>query len=205
MKFHGFEIPNKILRTGKLKDATSSEIYGRPFFRFSLIDDHELHIKIHTDFYAISITHNGVAVYHTECSGTLDTVNDIIATKIVDYFERLHDTPNTPNTPQAKTSACPSFDQIPLSALIALAKRYELGEKKYGRDNWRKSLTDKMYVVERLNHVIMHAKTLQGKLLGEIPWDEDDDAGAILWGGAFCAEAARVSEWGKEINNEIDL
>src|SRR5688572_28864882 len=57
------------------------------------------------------------------------------------------------------SSYCPDFAQIPLDALISLAKRYELGEKKHGRDNWRKGLTDKSYVVERLNHVIRHAYT----------------------------------------------
>lgn len=93
------------------------------------------------------------------------------------------------HTSGATSSACHDYAQIPISALDALAARFEYGEKKHGRDNWRKGLHDKTYVVERLNHVIRHAKLLADKLMGLAQWDEDDDAGAILWGGAFAAEA----------------
>jgi hypothetical protein len=92
----------------------------------------------------------------------------------------------------ATSSECPDFAQIPLTALIALANRFKLGEAKHGRDNWRKGLSDKRYVIERLNHVAFHAMKLAHKIENGLPLDTDDDAGAIMWGGAFAVEAVRV-------------
>ena len=89
------------------------------------------------------------------------------------------------------TSHCPDFSQIPLEALVSLARRYELGAKKHGKDNWRPGIKDKSYCIERLNHVINHAFTLIGKLEGRIENDGDDDAGAILWGGALAVLATK--------------
>lgn len=89
----------------------------------------------------------------------------------------------------ATSSHCPRYDYIPLSALNSLAERYELGVEKHGKDNWRRGIPDVDYCLERLNHVIRHAITLQLKLQGKMSWDGDDDAGAILWGGAFATEA----------------
>lgn len=89
----------------------------------------------------------------------------------------------------ATSSHCPDFGQIPLQALIELAKRFELGEVKHGRDNWRKGLDDQAYVISRLNHVIYHAYKLINKIEGKLPWDDDNDASAIMWGGAFAVEA----------------
>lgn len=91
----------------------------------------------------------------------------------------------------ATSSVCPDFAQIPTAALMSLANRYKLGEAKHGRDNWRKGLSDKRYVIERLNHVIFHAKKLADKIENGLPLDDDDDAGAIMWGGAFAVEAVR--------------
>lgn len=94
----------------------------------------------------------------------------------------------------ATSSYCPDFGQIPLGALKALALRYELGEKKHGRDNWRKGLADDRYVIERLNHVIYHAMKAINKLEGKLEDNGDDDAGAIMWGGAFLSEALAIRE-----------
>lgn len=92
----------------------------------------------------------------------------------------------------ATSSACPDFSLIPLDALIALAERYSLGVQKHGKDNWRKGLTDKDYVIQRLNHGIYHALKMINKLEGKIENDGDDDAGAIMWCGAFASEAAKI-------------
>lgn len=88
----------------------------------------------------------------------------------------------------AGTSKTPRFDLIPRDALIRLADRYELGLK-YGEDNWRKGMEDKAYVIERISHVVDHALKLREKLKGRLPHDGDDDAAAIMWGGAFLCEA----------------
>lgn len=89
----------------------------------------------------------------------------------------------------ATSSYCPDFAQIPVLALIRLAKRFELGAKKHGRKNYMGGVHDKSYVIERLNHVIHHCYKLIQKLEGDLPFDKDDDAGGIMWGGAFATLA----------------
>lgn len=93
------------------------------------------------------------------------------------------------NESGAKSSSVPRLDLIPYRTLLALAARFEKGEKRYGRNNWRKGLTDKEYVLERAAHILNHVEILIEKLQGLRPDDGDDDVGAILWGGAFLAEA----------------
>lgn len=89
----------------------------------------------------------------------------------------------------AKSSNVPRLDLIPYQALVRLAGRYEKGLLRYGRENWRKGLTDKDYVLERAAHVLNHAAILIEKLQGLRPDDGDDDAAAVMWGGAFLCEA----------------
>lgn len=89
----------------------------------------------------------------------------------------------------ARASACEDYTGIPLSALDALARRHAIGAAKHGRDNYRKGMGDPEYVRARLSHIVRHALTLAAKLDGREPWSEDDDIGAILWGGMFLAEA----------------
>jgi len=92
----------------------------------------------------------------------------------------------------ASSSACLDFAQIPFEALRVLGERYALGQIKHGRHNWRKGLHNKEYVLARASHLIQHAFKLANQLDGTMPWDEDDNIGAILWGGAFMAEARRL-------------
>lgn len=87
----------------------------------------------------------------------------------------------------AKTSSCPRLDLIPYEAQLRLAARFEVGETRYGRDNWRKGLRDDEYVAERIAHLMNHAARILAKMRGQIPDDGEDDAGAILWAGAFLA------------------
>jgi hypothetical protein len=89
----------------------------------------------------------------------------------------------------ATSSKVPRYDLIPIEALIRVAERYELGLAKHGKDNWRKGLGDKAYLINRATHVIDHALKLIAKLEGYIRDDGDDDIGAILWGGCFLAVA----------------
>jgi hypothetical protein len=92
----------------------------------------------------------------------------------------------------ARSSKCLDYTGIPLSTLDALAERQMLGAEKHGRNNYRKGLDDRDYTLARLSHVIRHAATLAAKMDGREPWNEDDDIGAILWGGMFLAEARSV-------------
>lgn len=91
----------------------------------------------------------------------------------------------------ATTSKCHDFGQIPYSALVLLAKRFEFGGLKHGRDNWKKGLGNLKYALERINHIINHCYYLSSQLDSGIDLSEDtieDNIGAILWGGAFLAE-----------------
>lgn len=93
-------------------------------------------------------------------------------------------------TTNTGSSSCPELGQIPYHALERLAGRYELGAKKYGQDNWRGGLTDKNYVIHRLEHCIRHAYSLINKLRNGVDNNSvDDDAAAIMWAGAFACEA----------------
>lgn len=94
----------------------------------------------------------------------------------------------------ATNTPCPGFHRIPFVALVALAERFEVGEiKRAGKGCWNSAIpgSDAMltqeFVVERLNHVIKHALVALGKLHGTIPFNGDDDAGAIMFGGATLA------------------
>lgn len=87
----------------------------------------------------------------------------------------------------ARTSACPRLDLIPYEANLRMAGRFEMGAKRYGRDNWRRGLQDEDYVAERIAHLMNHAARFLAKMRGQIRDDGEDDAGAILWAGAFLA------------------
>ncbi len=87
----------------------------------------------------------------------------------------------------AKTSACPRLDLIPYESLLRQAARFEVGLSRYGKGNWRKGLADNDYVAERIAHLINHAARFLAKMEGRMPEDGEDDAGAILWAGAFLA------------------
>jgi hypothetical protein len=94
------------------------------------------------------------------------------------------------NDTKAKTSHSFRFDLIPHEALVRLAERYRFGAEKYGENNYQKSIGDIDYTIERLNHVVEHTFTLIEKLKSkrngqEVNFLEDDDAAAIMWGGAF--------------------
>jgi hypothetical protein len=89
----------------------------------------------------------------------------------------------------ASSSVVPRFNLIPLSSLLRLTKRYELGSVKHGDFNWKKGLRNRDYTIDRANHVIHHALKLIAKIQGFIPDDGDDDAAAIAWGGMFLCEA----------------
>lgn len=93
----------------------------------------------------------------------------------------------------------PRYELIPKSALDSLALRLELGVQRKGDGAWN-ALNNKRYaalenpdfVIERLSHVIHHcmdaiAKIARGNIL-----NGEDDAGAILFGGAVLAEYKKM-------------
>lgn len=89
----------------------------------------------------------------------------------------------------ATSSRVPRVDLIPYRAIVRLAARFEYGLQRHGLDNWRKGLGDEEYMLERAAHVALHALQFINKRRGYLLDDGEDDIGAILWGGAFLAEA----------------
>jgi hypothetical protein len=87
----------------------------------------------------------------------------------------------------AKTSSCPRLDLIPYEAQVRQAARFELGLERYEKDNWRKGLRDNDYVAGRIAHLLNHGARFLAKMEGRLADDGEDDAGAILWAGAFLA------------------
>lgn len=98
----------------------------------------------------------------------------------------------------ATSSKVFDYAQIPKHALDRLAARFQHGEKVHGRNNWRKGLGDKTYLIDRLNHVICHTYALIEKLENDLDLTSDDDASAIMWGGCFACEATRAQFEGKK-------
>ncbi len=86
----------------------------------------------------------------------------------------------------------PRLDLIPYAALVSLADRFELGLERHKDGVWnarddKEFPADLEWVMSRLSHIIDHAYKAMGKITGTIPEDGEDDAGAIMWGGAFLA------------------
>lgn len=87
------------------------------------------------------------------------------------------------------SSKVPRLDYIPRIAAEKLAERYALGAVKHGKYNYKQGLTDKEYVLERCAHIIEHTMKYVEELEGLVPPSGDDNAAAIMWGGAFLCEA----------------
>ena len=99
-----------------------------------------------------------------------------------------------PGKGKATSSKKPRLDRIPHQALIRLAARYELGASIHGEDNWCKGLDDPTYVLDRISHTINHCYNIVAKIkAGGLPAikEGDDDAAAVMWGGAFLCEASK--------------
>ena len=98
------------------------------------------------------------------------------------------------------SSLKPEFSRIPYNALVALANRFTLGQKKYGDKAWnalspnQEGLKDEDWIVARAEHIIHHTYQFLMKYKGTIPDDGDDDAAAIMWGGCCLSEALRIKK-----------
>lgn len=106
------------------------------------------------------------------------------------------------------SSRKPRFGMIPFHALIAVADRFELGDKKHGDKAWN-ALSDQIgleneeWVISRVEHVIWHAylyllkykNLMTPEIAARLGTDFiDDDAGAIIWGGTLLHEAMRIKK-----------
>jgi hypothetical protein len=57
--------------------------------------------------------------------------------------------------PKSETLS-PGLDQIPFVGIEAIGAIFAEGEKKYGRDNWKKQPNNDEYNAERTRHAIRH-------------------------------------------------
>lgn len=94
----------------------------------------------------------------------------------------------------AASTKIPHFHLIPTVALEALAERFEKGIERKGDKAWnaissnQQILTNREFAIERISHIIHHCMKLRDKLTADdnpFADGDDDDAGAIVWGGAF--------------------
>lgn len=86
------------------------------------------------------------------------------------------------------------FGRIPRQALVSLANRLDVGVERHGvmswngqSENFNEVNASLDWALERLGHVIDHSYAAIEKLMGLREWDGEDDAGAILFGGAVLA------------------
>lgn len=94
------------------------------------------------------------------------------------------------------------FHLIPYEAMVRLAQRFDLGVVRKGDKAWNATthnqevLTSKDFILHRISHVIGHAMKLRDKIVAGVdPLAGDDDASAVIWGGAFlCAATKAVSD-----------
>jgi len=104
----------------------------------------------------------------------------------------------------ASSSKVPRLDYVSLTALRRLAKRYAQGLPKYGKYNYKQGLTDREYILERCAHIIDHAYKYVEVLEGQRTDDGDDNAAAIMWGGAFLCESDEARKEVEESNREVE-
>ena len=111
---------------------------------------------------------------------------------------------------KATSSKIPRFDLIPREALVRLADRFKAGIERHKEKAWnalsdnQECLQDVDMILARVGHVIDHATKLRDMLvqcgavksgsLGSTEFIGDDDAAAILWGGAFLVCACPVAK-----------
>jgi len=83
-----------------------------------------------------------------------------------------------------------SYYTVPVEGARRVAARFTLGGDKYGHNDWKNG--DWTYVLERLAHVEEHLLRLK-----ESGNTDDDNLGAILWGGYCLAwyEKHKPEEW----------
>jgi len=99
---------------------------------------------------------------------------------------------------KGSSSAQPRFELVPTEALVRLVERFELGiERRPDGSAWnalsgnQEVLVDRDFILNRIGHLIGHALRLRDKVSTGKPLG-DDDAGAIIWAGAFLCCATKA-------------
>lgn len=113
-------------------------------------------------------------------------------------MDKLHETMVKFSGGTTSSSKASDFRYIPTEAMVRLANRFALGvQKRPDGTAWnalshnQDCLKDKDFILERISHVIDHALKLRDKIQAQAPLG-DDDAGAIIWAGAFLCCATKA-------------
>lgn len=121
--------------------------------------------------------------------------------------KRNHNEETLENYGNATSSKKPKFNLFPFLAFLDGVQRFELGQKKHGVNAYNainsEAIKNKEWVITRAEHIIYHAFLFlikyQDKMTPEMAERlgtdmEDNDAAAILWGGAVLCEAMRYKK-----------
>lgn len=90
----------------------------------------------------------------------------------------------------------PSYNLIAICLLNRLAARMDLGAIKHGKFQYRKGLKDKSFILDRLNHAILHIRLAQDLIEKDEQFTDDDLGGAA-------ANIMMAMEY-QEINNLLE-
>jgi hypothetical protein len=111
-----------------------------------------------------------------------------------------------------KSTKIPRFELIPKSSLEALALIFEKGIERKGDGAWNaltlsreEALKTKEFVIERLSHVIKHSYDAIRKVMDGTEWEGEEDAGAIMFGGAVLAEYKRFRKESVSLSESYKL
>lgn len=75
----------------------------------------------------------------------------------------------------------PGYDMLTLTLLRRAAQRMDLGQANgYAKHNWRKGITDKNYILERLNHAVEHLYKAIHEIDFDAPADDDNLAAVVV-------------------------
>jgi hypothetical protein len=79
--------------------------------------------------------------------------------------------------PSGATSSAlkPEYRLVPFATIKRIGQRLTDGARKHGEGNWEKALNDRVFMMDRANHLIEHAYRAIEKLQKGIFTDEDDD------------------------------
>jgi hypothetical protein len=144
-------------------------------------------------------------LYCPNCNWSEDPPHDVAddqkKTLETDYQAEGHP-PQIEVVPGALSTPGIDYELIPSIVWERLAKRFMLGQERKGDKAWNADspnqdiLTSRKFILNRLGHTVSHCLKLMDKIRHGKDLEEDDDAAAITWGGAFaiCATEALIKQ-----------
>ena len=79
----------------------------------------------------------------------------------------------------ASSGDLPPFECLTETFLLRAAKRMRLGIH-YGKHNWKKGAEDKQFILDRLNHAMLHLVRAQAAIDSDEQTDDDNLAAVVV-------------------------